>query len=193
MGVELRPAGTALAQSRYGIELNGGAAFPTRDLGAAALESGFGSGFIGTLRVLPHLHLYVGWDYQRFVTDERIGTNEYDIDDTGYTFGARFQHPLRKKVDVWVRAGGLYNHIEMEDSDGDIISDTGHEFGWEAGAGLSVPITSRIAIMPGARYRTYSSTLTVGHKDIDVDLSYVTAELRLAFKLGGPPVSALIR
>ena len=186
-------ASTGLAQSRYSLDITGGAAFATEDLGTAALESGFGLGFTGNIRVMPHLHLYAGWDYQRFVTDELVAGTEFDVDDTGYAFGAKFEHPMLRKVDGWLRLGALYNHIELENQDGDIVSDTGHEFGWEAGAGLSIPITQRLSIVPGTRYRTTSSTLKVGNTETDVDLSYITAEIGLAFKFGGNPISAIRR
>lgn len=184
---------SGFAQSTFSMELNGGAALPTQDLGTTKLAPGFGLGFTANVRVMPHLHLYAGWDYHRFVTDEPLVGSDYDLNDTGYAFGAKFQHPFADRLEGWVRAGGLFNHIELEDSEGEIVSDTGHELGWEAGAGLSVVVTPRLAIMPGTRFRTYASTLTVGQNNIDVDLSYITAELRFAFKFGGPPVSAMMR
>jgi hypothetical protein len=186
-------AGSSLAQSRFSLELNGGAAFPTEDLGTAALESGFGAGITATVRVMRHVHLYGGWDYHRFVTDQLLGTAEYDVDDTGYALGAKFQHPMTDRIDSWLRVGALYNHIELEDPNGDIVSDSGHELGWEAGAGASVAINERFSIMPGARFRTYSATLDLGTSDVPVDLTYITAEVRFAIKLGGTPVSAIQR
>jgi hypothetical protein len=186
-------AGSARAQNRFALEINGGAAFPTEDLGTAALKSGFGLGFTGNVRVMPHVHLYAGWDYHRFMTDELVGSNEFDIDDTGYAFGAKFQHPMAAKMDGWLRVGAMYNHVELEDQNGDIVSDTGHEFGWETGAGISIPLNDRFALMPGMRYRTYGSTLTIGNTDRQIDLSYFTAELRMAFTFGAPPVSASVR
>ena len=186
-------ASAGSAQNRFALELNAGAAFPTEDLGTAALESGFGAGITANIRVMPHLHLYGGWDYHTFVTDQLLGTAEYDVDDTGYALGAKFQHPMNDRIDSWLRIGALYNHIELEDSNGDIVSDSGHELGWEAGAGVSIAVNDRFAIMPGARFRTYSATLDLDGDELPVDLTYITAEVRFAIKFGGTPVSAIKR
>jgi hypothetical protein len=187
-------AGPSAAQNRFSIDLNVGAAIPTAELGGADLKEGFGVGFTGNVRVLPHLHVYGGWDYHRFVTKQLLAGSEFDIDDTGYAFGAKFQHPVMPKVDLWARGGGIYNHIEMEEPDGgDIVADSGHELGWEAGGGAAIMITESFSIMPGARYRTYAADLTVGQTTLPVDLSYVTAEVMFSWKFGGRPLSAIIR
>lgn len=181
---------SALAQSRFSLDFNAGAAMPTQDLGDAALGTGFGFGAAANLRVMPHLHLYAGWEWHRFATDEPFLGNDYDVEDTGYAFGTRFQHPLSTKLDAWVRAGGLFNHVELEDDAGQIVSDSGHELGWEAGGGLGYWISDKVAIMPGVRYRTYSADLTLGQSTVPVDLSYVTAEIMLTYRFGGAPLSA---
>lgn len=183
-------AGTAAAQGRFSLDLNGGAALPTQDLGAASLKTGAGFGFTGNVRVMPHLHLYAGWDWHRFVTDEPFLAGDFDVEDTGYAFGTKFQHPLTTKLDAWVRVGGLYNHVELEDDAGDIVADSGHELGWEAGGGFGYWISPKLAIMPGMRYRTYSADLTLGQTTVPVDLSYVTAEIGLSYRFGGMPLSA---
>lgn len=180
----------AVAQNRFSVDLNVGGAFPTEKLGGVDLKEGFGLGFTGNVRVMPHMHIYGGWDYHRFVTKQLLLGNEYDIDDTGYAFGAKFQHPVLPKLDLWARGGGIYNHIELEGDGGDIVDDSGHELGWEAGGGAAFLITDRFSIMPAARYRTFSTELTIGQTTIPVDLSYVTAEVMFSWKFGGMPISA---
>jgi hypothetical protein len=39
-----------------------------------------------------------------------------------------------------LKGGATYNHIETENSEGEIIDDSGHGFGWQAGTGLSLAI-----------------------------------------------------
>lgn len=181
----------AWAQGRFAVDLSAGAAFPTEDFGDEALKTGVGVGFTGNVRVLQHLHIYAGWDYFRFTPKESV--IDQDINDTGYAFGAKFQHPVYLSIDSWLRLGGIYNHIEVEDDAGDLIVDSGHELGWEAGAGLSIPLSERFALMPGARYRTYSATLSQGTTEVPVDVSYVAAELRLSFIFGAPPIATAQR
>ena len=66
-----------------------------------------------------------------------------------------------------------YEHLELEQGD-DRVSDSGHGFGWEAGAGLVVPVGRSWKITPGARYRSLSR---------DVDLEGASAPVDLRFLL----------
>jgi len=93
----------------------------------------------------------------------------------------------------WLRAGGLYDHAEIENTAGDIVADSGHEFGWEAGAGLSVPIGERLALAPGVRYRTFSANVDVGEGTTSVDLTYVAVEVGLSWSFGGNAVTTAIK
>ena len=181
---------TAAAQSRFSLDVNGGAAFPTEELGDAALKTGAGFGLAANVRLMPHLHLYAGWEWHRFALDEAFLASDYDVEDTGYAFGTKFQHPLTPKLDAWLRVGALYNHVELEDDGGDVVADSGHELGWEAGAGFGYAVSDKVSIMPGVRYRTFSADLTVGQTTVPVDLAYVAAEIMLSFRLGGTGISA---
>jgi opacity protein-like surface antigen len=188
--VLLTGASTAQAQSRFSLELRGGPAWPTADLGESALETGIGFGFNVGYRLQQHLGAYAGWDWHRFVTEEPFNGGDYDVEDTGYAFGLQFRHPLTDRFGGWVRASGIYNHIELEDDGGSIIADTGHELGWEAGGGLLFPVGQHFALTPGVRYRTFSATLDTGQGEVPVDLSYVTAEIGLTWSFGGRTLSA---
>jgi hypothetical protein len=42
-------------------------------------------------------------------------------------------------VALRLRAGGTYDHVEIENAAGEVIGDSGHGFGWEAGARLRHP------------------------------------------------------
>jgi len=99
-----------------------------------------------------------------------------------HTFGMRFEHPFAGKTAYWLRLGGTAKHIEVENQDGDIISDTGHGLGWEVGAGLTVPIGSRLMLTPGLRYRALSRDLEVGSVTSAVDLKYVNVGLGIAYQ-----------
>jgi hypothetical protein len=104
-----------------------------------------------------------------------------DFEETGYVFGLRWEHPLPNErgngMAVWARAGGTLKHIEVEDGEGEIVSDSGHGLGWEVGAGLSLPLGERFSLTPGIRYKALSRELEVGSSPTDWDLSDVTFEL----------------
>jgi opacity protein-like surface antigen len=182
---------TAQAQGRAGLELRGGAGLPTQDFGDATLKTGAGFELNFNYQVMPHLRVYAGWDWHRFVTDEPFLSSKYDVEDTGYAFGLNFKHPLANKLGGWVRGGGILNHAELENDDGDIVADSGHELGWEAGGGFSFALSPKLEITPGVRYRTFSADVEVGQNTIPVDMSYVAIEVGLTWTFGKPAMVAI--
>ena len=170
------------AQSRWTLEASGGAAFATQKLGDADLGTGVGLGINGRYRVMPHLAVYAGWDWHHFPTDRPLPGGDVDFEDTGYAFGLRFEHPMMARAAYWLRLGGTANHIEVENRRGRLISDTGHGLGWEAGGGLTVPVSTRLMLTPGLRYRALSRDLELGDVATPVDLRYVTVGLGLAYR-----------
>lgn len=183
--VLLSAAATARAQTPFAVEVRAGGAFPTQDLDETALKTGMGAAATLSFAVMPHIRIYGGWDYFQMQTDGAFAGAEFDVVDTGYEFGLQFQHPMLNRMDGWIRLGGLYNHIELEDDDG-VVADSGHELGFDVGAGLRVPLTEKLALTPGVRYRGYGADLEVGGQTIPVDLNYVAAELGLSWSFGAP-------
>jgi hypothetical protein len=186
-------ATAAQAQDRFSIDFRGGAAFPTQNLGQTDLKTGGGFGATASLRVLPHVRIYGGWDWTYFATEGAFEGFSYDVVPNGYAFGLQFQHAVFSSIYGWLRAGGLYNHIELERSGGGQI-DSGHEFGWELGTGVRIPLAERMAFTPGVRYRAFSADLAMSStRTVPVDMNFISAELGLSFSFGASPVSAAIR
>jgi outer membrane protein with beta-barrel domain len=163
--------------SRWSLELSGDAAFPTRTVAGAELQTGGGVGFNVRYRFQPHLAAYAGWEWHLQQTDELSVGQTLDLNDNGYTLGLRFEHPLLASTAGWVRAGALINHIEVEDENGKNIDDTGHGLGWEGAVGLTFPLGQRFGLIPSLRYRSLSRDLTVDGVTSPATLSYVTAGL----------------
>ena len=174
---------TAAAQtappSRWSVEVSGDAAFPTRELAGAELRTGAGFGANVRYRLQPHLAAYAGWEWHVQQTKQLVPGQTLDLNDNGYTFGLRFDHPVLARTNGWLRAGAMVNHIEIEQDDGSALQDTKHGLGWEAGAGLSVPLTQRLSIAPGVRFRTLSRDITVNNRTQSSTLSYVTTGVGL--------------
>ena len=120
--------------------------------------------------------------------DKPFSGNDYDAEDSGYTVGVQFQRQIAGALASWLRAGGLYNHIEVANPEGSIVADSGHELGWEVGVGMRVPTGSRLALIPGARYRAFSGNLDLGAGREPVDLSYLAVELGVSWSFGGRAV-----
>lgn len=180
LGVFMAPS-PAVAQQRFAFELRGGAALPTQDIGSDDLETGFG--FEGTLRYrfLPHFGVYAGWDWMHFNPETSFAGADIDFEETGYAFGVRFEHPFGEGAPLagWIRAGGTYDHLELEDAAGDIIADSGHGLGFEAGAGVVLDVGDRLSLTPGVRYRALSRDVEIGTATTEVDLRYVALEVGL--------------
>jgi opacity protein-like surface antigen len=176
------PAG---AQERWAVEFRGNGIVGTHDLDMDTHQNGFGYEASVRYRFLPHLSAYAGWDWTRFKAgDAFTGPHAGHLEETGYAVGLRFEHPFREgsRTAGWLRAGGMYNHVELENKDGDVVSDSGHGLGWEAGAGLAYGLNGRWSLTPGVRYRAISRDLEVGSATIPVDLQYVAFELGIAFR-----------
>jgi hypothetical protein len=173
---------TAHGQSRWRFEIGGGAAVATEDLGDTSLGTGFGFEGIVGYRMQPHMWVYAGWDWHRFPADGSFAIAERDFDETGYAFGLQFEHPIggSDAVALRLRAGGTYNHIEVENPAGDLIADSEHGLGWEAGAGLALRLDDHWQVTPGARFRSLSRDLSLGGAKTPADLRYFAVEMGFA-------------
>jgi opacity protein-like surface antigen len=173
---------SAAAQERLAVELRGGADIPTQEISGEELGTGFGFDATLRYRFMPHLAAYAGWDWIRFSPDASFAGADMDIEETGYVFGLRFEHPITGDSGLagWIRGGGTYDHLELENADGDIIADSGHGLGWEAAAGLAIPVTPRLSVTPGVRYRALDRDVEIGAATTEVELRYIAVELGFA-------------
>lgn len=169
------------AQNRVSLELRTGADFATQELGDADLNTGFGFDGILAYRFMPHTSIFGGWGWHRFTSDDSFAGSSMDFEETGYTFGLEFLHPLgNTPLNFYIRGGGIYNHIEVENSDGNITADSDHGLGWQAGAGLAFDIGNRWMLKPGVRYRSLSRDIEVGNVSSDIDLTYFNVALGIS-------------
>lgn len=169
------------AQSTWSLEFRGNAAVPTAEFSGDDLGTGFGfEGNVG-YRFYQHMSLYAGWDWTHFTADQSLAGPDMDFEETGYVFGLRWEHPFQGEngqgLAGWVRAGGSYKHIEVEDNEGEILTDSGHGLGWEVGAGLSIPLATNWRLTPGIRYKALSRNLELATGTASWDVKDVTFEL----------------
>lgn len=168
-------------EPKFSFEFNTGASYATRTLGGSDLNIGGGFEGIFQYKIMPHIDVLAGWGWNKFSADNSFAGSDIDFEETGYIFGLQFQHPLMTgDIDYFIRANGLYNHLELENTDGDIIEDTGHGLGWQLAGGLALPITEKFTLTPGIKFNaltrdletaTYSKTLTEHYFSLRVGIN----------------------
>ena len=169
-----------LAQDKWSLELRSGINYAVKDITNADLKLGFGGELTVAYRFLPHLSGYVGWSYNNFAVEQSFAGPDASFEETGYTFGLQFIHPLGElNIDFLIRLGGTYNHIEIENNDGEIIIDSGHGLGWQAEAGIVIPISNKLELLPSVRYRSLSRDITIENMSTPVQLDYISIGLGL--------------
>jgi hypothetical protein len=172
----------AYAQDRWSIEFRPSVDFATDNIADADLGTGFG--FEGALvyRFIPHLATYAGWSWNHFAVEKSFAGPDAGFEETGYTFGFQFIHPIGEtSLSYLIRLGGTYNHIEIENNDGDIIIDSGHGLGWQAQAGLSIPFNERFSLLPTIRYRSLNRDIKIENINTAVDLNYLSVGVGLSW------------
>lgn len=174
-------AAPAQAQGAFTVEVRGGVNSPTETFVDTDLERGVGLEGTVAFRVMPAVSVYGGWDWQRRSVEDRLFGAEGRLIDTGYVFGVKLT-PGTSRFAPWLRAGALYNHVELEDANGNAIADTDHVWGWEAGAGIDVPIGGSLRLTPGVRYRRFAPMLQLGSASFESTLAYLVVDVGLAVR-----------
>lgn len=166
------------SEKRFGFEFNTGASMATKKINDASPQIGFG--FEGTLhyRFMPHLGVYAGWGWNRFGADDSFAGADVCFEETGYVFGLNFMHPIASsKMAYYVRAGALYNHVETENADGDIMNDTGHGLGFQVAGGLDINLGKNWSLTPGLKFNSLSRDTELERVSYTIDYQYISARI----------------
>jgi hypothetical protein len=170
------------AQNKWGLEFRPGINYATQDISDADIGIGFGAELTIAYRFMPHLAAYAGWSYNNFAVNQSFAGPDASFEETGYTFGFQFIHPIGESdIKYLVRAGGTYNHIEIENNEGDIIIDSGHGLGWQAEAGLVIPLSDKFSLLPSVRYRSLNRDVEINNVITSVDLNYLSVGVGLSW------------
>ncbi len=174
--------GQSYAQDKWSLEFRPGVDYATQDIADADLGLGFGAELTIAYRFMPHLAAYAGWSYNNFAVDQSFAGSDASFEETGYTFGLQFIHPIGESgLSYLVRVGGTFNHIEIENNDGDIIIDSGHGLGWQAEAGLVIPLSEKFSLSPSLRYRSLNRDIKIENVSTSVDLNYLSVGVGLSW------------
>ena len=171
-----------IAQDKWSLEFRPGVNYATQDIADADLELGFGTELTIAYRFMPHLAAYAGWSYNNFAVDQSFAGPDASFEETGYTFGLQFIHPIGESgLSYLVRSGGTYNHIEIENNYGDIIIDSGHGLGWQAETGLVIPLSEKFSLLPSLRYRSLNRDIEIENVITSIDLNYLSVGVGLSW------------
>jgi opacity protein-like surface antigen len=172
---------TTMAQDnekRFGVELNGEVSIVASDIAGASLNTGLGFETILQYRFMPFTSVYGGWGYSHFNAGNSFAGPDTDFEQTGYILGLQYKRPIgNSPVSYFVRAGALYCHIETENNDGVIISDTGHGIGWQVAGGIEVSLGKNWSLAPGLKFNTLSRDIDFEGANYQADLRYVSARI----------------
>ena len=173
---------TILAQEKWAVELRPNLNFPTEKIGETHLKTGFGVEFAINYKFMEHLGAYAGWGWNQFKSDTSGNESDTDFEETGYTFGLQFIHPLgtSEKLSYLARVGGIYNHVEIENTEGNISEDSGHGLGWELGIGVQYDFGNAWLLRPQIGYRSLTGDFDIIGAKVDFDLNYVAFGVGLA-------------
>ncbi len=175
-----------MAQSkdnRFAVELNGGVSIATNKLVDTKLSPGGGFEAVLHYRFLKHIGIYGGWGWNKLSADNSFAGSDVCFEETGYLFGLEFVHPIAEsKISYMLRAGGLYNHIETENAEGKIISDTGHGLGYQLAGGIDFPIGSSWSIAPMIKYNSLKRKGNFGETENTLDYNYISLRIGIIKK-----------
>jgi len=165
-------------EKRFGFELSGGASFATQKLGGAELNSAIGFEGILHYRFLPHTGIYGGWGWNRLGADDSFAGRDVYFEETGYVFGLQYKHPIGdSRTSCYLRAGGLYNHIEIENNDGNITHDSGHGLSWQLAGGFDFNLGKNWSLTPGVKFNSLSRDVENEGINVPLDLSYLQVRI----------------
>lgn len=161
-----------ISQNKWSVEFRPAIDFPSEDLENSNIKTGFGFEVRATYLFMEHLSAYAGWGFNTF----EIEDFNYDLDETGYVFGLQFNHPLGASERLYyiLRVGATYNHLELENTEGDLLDDSGHGLGWQIGAGLGYNLGDNWDLRPTVRFSSLSRDLEIDNENINVDLNYLS-------------------
>ena len=175
---------TAVAQAPWTAEIRPGINFPTQDLDGTDLTIGFGFEAKISYRLMPHLSAYAGWGWNQFsIKEVNIDDPNISVEETGYTFGIEMILPFgNPPISYFVNAGGVYNHIELENSMTRSVSDTDHGLGWQIGGGIAYEFIENWSLRPELRYRSLSRDIMLENINTNLKLQYIGFGMGLSAK-----------
>lgn len=163
------------AQQHWYLSVEPGINIATTKLGDAKPDAGFGLEGSVNYRFLKHVYVYGGWSWNKFYADKSFAGNDVDFEESGYTLGLKYLHPIKKSsINYVIEGGGIFSHLEVENNKNEQVADSRFELGCEAGAGLAIALDERFYLLAGFRYHWLKNKIVVAETTTPVNFSYFT-------------------
>jgi opacity protein-like surface antigen len=152
-------AGTAHAQSLpttpFSLEVRAGASIPTGDM-ADVVKTGYTVGGNASFAVTPMVSVYGGYTFNSY-TAKDDGSADADVSFRvqGPEAGVKINIPTAGGVAPFIKGGALFQKYAFSVSgDGGSFSgsDDQYRWGFEAGAGVAIPLGTRLSVTPAVTY-----------------------------------------
>jgi len=166
-------------ERRFGFELSSGLSVATNKLSDAKLKPGMGFEGIFHYRFMPCIGIYAGWGWNRFSSENSFAGENADFEETGYVAGLQIkQKHENSPFSLYLRGGLLYNHIEIENEEGDIINDSKHGYGWQIAGGVDIKLSEKCSLTPGVKFNSLTRNIYFEGVTRELNQNY------LSFRIG---------
>ncbi|HCV15652.1 MAG TPA: hypothetical protein DF637_04895 [Rikenellaceae bacterium] len=166
---------------RFSVELGGGHSRTVVKPGGFKVSEGMGADAIIGFNAYKNFGVYAGWGWNNFSNEH------FDFEETGYMYGIQYKNAFKEsKFSYTLRAGALYNHIEVEgahDSDFDgFYYDSGHGLGFHSSGALEYSLGKGWGINATVKYHQLNRTVVLpdsellpnpGETDYNIHLKYI--------------------
>jgi len=137
-------------KARASLEINGGLSLSVCSPGGSVTNAGAGGEALFHYRFAKHLGIYCGWGYNAFRNDYAPAGYRCDFEETGYSVGLQYKRRIEfSNSSFFIRGGFQYKHTEIEDPSGELLFDTTHGPGWQAGCGVDLPLAEKWSLPRG--------------------------------------------
>lgn len=165
-------------EKRFGFELSTGPSFATQKIVDADVKTGLGFEGNFQYRFMDHVSVYAGWGWNHFYAEQSFAGEKRDFEETGYVMGLEFKHLIgQSAISFYGRGAALYNHIEIENEEGDVLHDTGHGWGWQAAAGVDIPLGKNWSLTPGVKFNSLNRDLKISDLNYELKQNYLSARI----------------
>jgi len=165
-------------ERKFGFEFSSGVSVATSKLAGTNLDPGFGFEGIFHYSFMTDLGIYGGWGWNKLSSDDTFAGNDICFEETGYVIGLQYNHPIgQSAAALYLRGGGLYNHIETENAAGEIIDDTKHGWGFQLAGGVDFDLGKNWSFTPGIKFNSLSRETEYEGISHQMNLNYLSLRL----------------